>query len=367
MGIDRTWPVRRAPAGIGAEPVNGHREDSLSGFDELNELNEVNAVNEVNVAGARLVSICIPTCNRPGLLEEAIASCEAQTYGEFEIVIGDDSSDDRTEQMVKRRRARTMRTKWPIRYERNLPRLGQACNVNRLFARAQGARLVLLHDDDLLEPDALATLDACWRAHPRLTAAFGKQRVIADDGTPRPDATARLNRDYRRVPERAGLLAVPALAGIDQMFPNNGYLVDTLAARRIGYRLAGEVGEACDFDFGLRLCVEAAAVCFVDEFVSISRETALSISTHALPAMHAFAQLCESDVPADARTARDAALRRIAPRAASAYARAGDAGAAWRVLLSRHYALRDRLRARFFYHVLLAARSTLSPRPAPAA
>ncbi|WP_244145924.1 glycosyltransferase family 2 protein [Paraburkholderia caledonica] len=310
----------------------------------------------------RLISICIPTCNRPGLLEEAIESCEAQTYGEFEIVIGDDSSDERTAQMVKRCRARA---RHPIRYERNRPRLGQASNVNRLFARARGARLVLLHDDDLLEPHALSTLDACWRTDPQLTAAFGKQRVIADDGTPRPEATARLNRDYRRVPERAGRLTVPALAGIDQMFPNNGYLVDTLAARRVGYRLAAQVGEACDFDFGLRLCVQAAAVCFVDEFVSISRETALSISTHALPAMHAFAQLCASDVPAAAHAARDDALRRVAPRAASAYARAGDARAAWRVLLSKHYALRDRLRARFLYHLLLATRSTLGARMPP--
>ncbi|MFM0307706.1 glycosyltransferase [Paraburkholderia sp. RL17-383-BIF-A] len=308
---------------------------------------------------ARLISICIPTCNRPALLEQAIDSCHAQTYGEFEIVIGDDSTDDSARHVVERCRLRSDR---PIRYERNVPRLGQASNVNRLFARARGARLVLLHDDDLLEPHALNRLDACWRTYPDLTAAFGKQRVIADDGTPRPEASERLNRDYRRVPERAGRLPIPALAGIDQMFPNNGFLVDTLAARRIGYRPAAEVGEACDFDFGLRLSVDATAICFVNECVSVSRETALSISTHALPAMHAFAQLRESHVPAAAQAARDDALRRVAPRAASAYARAGEPAAAWRVLLSKHYPMRDRLRARFFYHLLLAARSTFALR-----
>lgn len=310
---------------------------------------------------ARLISICIPTCNRPALLEQAIESCRAQTYGECEIVIGDDSNDDSARQVVERCRVRSPRP-IPIRYERNLPRLGQAANVNRLFARAQGARLVLLHDDDLLEPNALTCLDECWHTHPELTAAFGKQRVIADDGTPRPQATERLNHDYLRVPERAGRLPVPALAGIDQMFPNNGYLVDTLAARRIAYRAAAEVGEACDFDFGLRLSVDAVGICFVDAFVSVSRETALSISTHALPAMHAFAQLRASSVPPAAQAAREDALRRVAPRAASAYARAGESAAAWRLLLSRHYPMRERLRARFFYHVLLATRSTFASR-----
>ncbi|NML33908.1 glycosyltransferase family 2 protein [Paraburkholderia antibiotica] len=315
------------------------------------------AENAASAARARLISICIPTCNRAALLEQALASCAAQTYREFEIVVGDDSRDDSAQRVVEAWHARCDR---PIRYRRNAPRLGQAANVNRLFARAHGARLVLLHDDDLLEPTALSTLDACWREHPDLVAAFGTQRVIADDGSARPDATERLNRDYRRVPERAGRLAVPALAGIDQMFPNNGYLVDTLAARRIGYRTRSEVGDACDFDFGLRLCVEASAVYFVDEFVSVSRETALSISTHALPAMHAFAQLRDSAVPPAAQAARADALRRIAPRAASAYARAGEAAGAWRVLLSKHYPLRERLRARFLYHLMLAARATFA-------
>ncbi|WP_144113639.1 glycosyltransferase family 2 protein [Paraburkholderia sp. BCC1886] len=308
---------------------------------------------------ARLISICIPTCNRPALLEQALDSCAAQNWEELEIVIGDDSRDDSAEQVVARFRERS---RVPVRYERNVPRLGQAANVNRLFARAQGARLVLLHDDDLLDASALTLLDACWTRHPDLTAAFGKQRVIADDGTPRAQATEALNRDYRRVPERAGRLPVPALAGIDQMFPNNGFLVNTEAARRIAYRSVEEVGEACDFDFGLRLCVEAAGICFVDEFVSISRETAQSISTDALPAMHAFAQLQASRVPGAAQAARDDALRRVAPRAASAFARAGEPAAAWRVLLSKHYPLRDRLRARFLYHVLLATRSTFALR-----
>lgn len=316
---------------------------------------ERNAAHDAGAAlTPRLISICIPTCNRPALLEQAIESCIAQSYNELEILIGDDSLDARTEAVVNGCRLRSAR---PILYERNSPRLGQAGNVNRLFARARGARLVLLHDDDLLEPNALDCLDGHWQSHPYLTAAFGKQRVIADDGTPRPDSTERLNRDYRRVPERAGLLPVPALAGIDQMFPNNGYMVDTLVARKTGYRSADKVGEACDFDFGLRLSIDAPGICFVDQFLSVSRESSQSISSYALPAMHVYDLLTTSAIPETADVARDNALRRIAPRAASAYARSGDARAAWRVLLSRNYLMRDRFRVRFLFHLLLAARS----------
>lgn len=304
---------------------------------------------------ARLISICIPACNRAALLEEAIDSCLAQSWREFEIVIGDDSSDDTSQQVVERCRLRSDR---PIRYERNQPRLGQAANVNRLFARAQGARLLLLHDDDRLDRLALSHLDGCWQRHPEVTVAFGKQRVITHDGTPRPESTERMNRDYRRVAARAGRLPVPALAGIEQMFPNNSYLVDTLAARRIGYRTVAEVGDACDFDFGLRFSLDATAICFVNEIVSDVRETVGAISNHALPAMHAFIQLRDSLVPQAAQAAREAAMRRLAPRASSSFALAGEPGAAWRLLFSRHYLWRDRLRARFVYNVWLATRST---------
>ena len=46
------------------------------------------------------VSICLPTCNRPELIVECIDSCLAQTYGNLEIVIGDDSKDERTRQLI---------------------------------------------------------------------------------------------------------------------------------------------------------------------------------------------------------------------------------------------------------------------------
>ena len=44
-------------------------------------------------------------------------------------------------------------------YLRNESSLGQAGNVNQLFARARGERLVLMHDDDFLLPGALTAMD----------------------------------------------------------------------------------------------------------------------------------------------------------------------------------------------------------------
>jgi glycosyltransferase involved in cell wall biosynthesis len=118
------------------------------------------------------ISVCIPTCDRPQLLRKALESALSQTLPACEILIGDDSSNDASEKVVAAARATS---KVPLIYFRNLPPLGQAGNTNRLFRAATGECLVLLHDDDLLLPGALADLANCWKEHPELTAAYGKQ------------------------------------------------------------------------------------------------------------------------------------------------------------------------------------------------
>ncbi len=90
------------------------------------------------------VSICVPTCNRPELIVECLDSCLAQTHTNIEILIGDDSSDNRTQALIKARYAHDAR----IRYVKNEPSLGQARNVASLFARASGDKIALIHDDD---------------------------------------------------------------------------------------------------------------------------------------------------------------------------------------------------------------------------
>src|SRR5438309_2349605 len=117
----------------------------------------------------QLISICIPTCDRPGLLKDAVLSCYAQTYRPLEIIVGDDSRDNRVDSFLG---GIATDATIELRYHRNQPPLGQADNVNDLFGRAQGERIVLLHDDDLLLPDAVENLADCWSSYPQLTAAF---------------------------------------------------------------------------------------------------------------------------------------------------------------------------------------------------
>ncbi len=305
-----------------------------------------------------LISICIPTYRRPELLSEALNSCFDQTYSEFEIVIGDDSPDDATERLVA-----SYQNDHPgkIRYCHHAPSLGQNDNVNDLFARAQGARLVLLHDDDLLLPSALTQLVGCWNILPTLDAAFGKQYLIEHDGRPvAQERTESLNSGYHRVAANAGRQEIPIVAGLLRMFPNDGYMVTTELARQVGYRSKQDVGDCCDTDFGLRLCEAATDIWFLDEFTAKYRISNESISKHSIVAPQTYNMLVRLQVPTAAEALLAEARLEIAPSAVSGFARRGETNQALRLFLSKDYPFRKRLSGRGLYHLLLIARSLFS-------
>jgi glycosyltransferase involved in cell wall biosynthesis len=315
----------------------------------------------MNTSPHSLISICIPTFRRPDLLAEAVDSCFFQTYSPFEVVIGDDSPDGDSERLIAGYQALHPGR---IRYKRHVPSLGQNANVNDLFARAEGGRLLLLHDDDLLLPNALANLAKLWEDLPTLDAAFGKQVLIEHDGRPTAqERTDALNEGYHRVASNAGRQTTPVIAGLSRMFPNDGFLVTTKLARVIGYRSIQEIGHACDTDFGIRLCVAARDVWFLDEFTMQYRLTRESISKHSIVAPYAYDMLMTLKVPLAAEVMLKEARREMAPSAVSGFSQLGETRRAWETFTSVEYSHRRRFSVKGAYHFLLIAKSIFGRKP----
>ena len=126
-----------------------------------------------------LITISIPTHRRPSLLLHALYSCLLQEYRPLEIDISDDSPSAETEAIV---RSLTLPEGISLRYWRNSPSLGQAGNVNKLFAEARGAKLILLHDDDALMPGAVSVLHDAFSWSDFVVASYGLQLVITENG-----------------------------------------------------------------------------------------------------------------------------------------------------------------------------------------
>jgi glycosyltransferase involved in cell wall biosynthesis len=214
------------------------------------------------------VSVIIPTYKRPGLLEETLDSCFSQTRLPDEILIGDDSPDDLTEKRVNEHII--PRSPVPIRYFHHKPSLKEVANVDFLYARSKGKRILHLHDDDPLYPNCLEVLAEPFERNPDIVASFGLQHLIAEDGSLLPNNRQGVNKDYFRVPEREGVVD-PFVAGAVSMFPNNAFLVDAETARRVGYSDGGRAGLATDFYFGFRLGLQKRPFYFVPQYTAMVR------------------------------------------------------------------------------------------------
>ena len=117
-----------------------------------------------------LITISIPTYRRPTLLLSCLQTCFMQDYRPLEIDISDNSPDDQTGQLV---RQITPPPGVTIRYWRNEGGLGPVGSVQKLFDKARGRRILLLHDDDALLPGAVSALNGGFGWSPDVVLAYG--------------------------------------------------------------------------------------------------------------------------------------------------------------------------------------------------
>ena len=217
------------------------------------------------------VSFCIPTHGRSRLLLEALESALTQTRLPDEIVVSDDLGDKETCAIVKEFASRAS---FPVRYVHCTTSSNQAANVNNCLHEAKCDLILLLHDDDLLMPPAIEVLACAFEENPDLVSAFGKQIFITDGGREMSEYTERINRAYHRDAAHAGIQPDAILSGIQQQFPNDGFMVKASVARKVLYR--PETRAATDFDFGIRMG-ERGLFYFVDKYTMKYRFSADSV------------------------------------------------------------------------------------------
>lgn len=97
------------------------------------------------------VSIGLPVYNGEDFLETALLSILAQTYEDFELIVSDNGSTDRTEQICRQYASRDPR----IRYLREETNRGAAWNYNRVFELSRGEFFKWQAHDDVCLPAML--------------------------------------------------------------------------------------------------------------------------------------------------------------------------------------------------------------------
>jgi glycosyltransferase involved in cell wall biosynthesis len=122
------------------------------------------------------VSVVIPVRNNARFLGAAIESVLAGDYGDHEIIVVDNDSDDGSGDVAQ---------SYPVRYVRQ-PDAGQAGGRNRGIRMARGEVVAFLDSDDEWTPDKLSRQVAHLDAHPELDFVLAHMRAVLAPGVARP-------------------------------------------------------------------------------------------------------------------------------------------------------------------------------------
>ncbi|MGF1480883.1 MAG: glycosyltransferase family 2 protein [Cyanophyceae cyanobacterium] len=124
------------------------------------------------------VSIGLPVYNGERFLEEAIESILVQTYQDFELVISDNSSTDKTPAICQAYAAKDER----IRYHQNSHNLGAAKNQNRVVELSRGKYFKWAHHDDLCAPVLLEKCVEILDNYPAVVLCYPKTMILNEKG-----------------------------------------------------------------------------------------------------------------------------------------------------------------------------------------
>ena len=124
------------------------------------------------------ISVGMPVFNGEPYVTAAIDSLLNQSLSDFELIICDNNSTDRTEQICRDYAARDRR----IRYFRNEQNLGAARNYNKVFSYAQAPFFRWANADDLSAPELHAKCLSVLEQFPDAVLSYGKTRIIDKNG-----------------------------------------------------------------------------------------------------------------------------------------------------------------------------------------
>ncbi len=125
------------------------------------------------------VSICLTTWNRASILPQTIDSLLKQSFQDFELIISDDCSSDKTSEVCRAYELKDSR----VKYYRNERNLGMPGNLNAAIRRATGTYIANVHDGDIFRADLIAKWKMALDTIPTATFVFNAYDATQPNGS----------------------------------------------------------------------------------------------------------------------------------------------------------------------------------------
>lgn len=124
------------------------------------------------------ISLGLPVFNGENYIELTIRSILDQTYTDFELIISDNASLDRTEEICRDYSEKDSR----IRYYRNEKNLGLARNFRIVFELSSGKYFKWAAHDDIIAPDYLSKCVNVLEQDSSIVMCYTKTKLINEHG-----------------------------------------------------------------------------------------------------------------------------------------------------------------------------------------
>ena len=144
------------------------------------------------------VSIGMPVYNGERFIRDAIDSILSQTFEDFELIISDNASTDRTEEICRESAAKDKR----IQYYRNEKNLGAAKNYNRVFELSTGKYFKWAAHDDMCAPTYLERCIEVLDQNASVLLCYPKTVIIDEHGNHIENYFDNLHLNYPKPHER---------------------------------------------------------------------------------------------------------------------------------------------------------------------
>ena len=141
----------------------------------------------MNASTSPTLSIGLAVYNGAEFLAETLDSILAQSYTDYELIISDNASTDRTEAICRNYAAKDER----IRYIRQGENIGASANFNVVYSESKGRYFKWAAADDLLIQDYLDRCIGFLDGHPEFVLCHSLTRTIDPSGRELPNEIIR--------------------------------------------------------------------------------------------------------------------------------------------------------------------------------
>ncbi len=242
----------------------------------------------------RRLSIGLPVYNGEKFIKQAIDSILDQTFENFELIISDNASTDKTEEICRAYAAQDER----IRYYRNEKNIGCACNFNRVFELSRGEYFKWAAYDDLHAPDFIEKCVDFLDNNPNFILCHSLTYFIDEQGNFLQNYDIRLNTNSPKPHKRFhdlltkhlcypiyGVIRASALRAIPQMGSYGAS--DAILLLRLG--LVGRFYEIPEYLFFARSHSQQSLSLYFPDYLSSCTQNNSQKLSSKLPDFYAYA------------------------------------------------------------------------------